>query len=306
MRRFFLENKKNLGFLLVILTSLLYGAMPALTQLCYRSGLDVNTTLATRYIFATIFIWVLIFATKKEVRIAKGKLLMLFSLGVVSTLCTFLMSSSYQYLPGAIASILVFLYFIYVNIIEVALGREKVYRSRIICLVLAVIGVLLVVNITGTGGSLSTKGLIMAFMSGLFYAVLSMGMGAKKVNNISADVVMGYIYIIPSIIFVIKCLIDGSPVLPWEPEQWIFAMLLAIGPGFIASVAFCMAVKLIGASMASMINTSEPVIAYFVGIFVMSDQITWTSTLGGGIIIIVILFLNYSERKRSLQTEIKT
>lgn len=300
MGQFFIKNKKNLGFILVIITSICYGTMPAVTQKCYALGLSVETTLATRYLLGTSLIWLFILIAKRPWRTSGRQLIFLLIIGVISFCCTFCMSSSYRYLPGAIAAILVFLYIIYVNVIEVIIGREKVYRSRVLCLVFIIIGVILVIYTPGDINGLSFTGIVLAFLAGVFYAAMSMGMGAKRVKNISAEVIMGYVLLVPTIIIVAKCVIEGDPVFPSESWQWFWTIILAIGPGFLASICFCAAVKIIGASTASMINTSEPVFAYFAGILIMSDKITWTATLGGLVVVIVILVLNITERKREL------
>lgn len=301
MRQSLVKNRKNLGFLLVIVTSLCYGTMPAVSQKCYELGLSMGTVLATRYFFGTILIWVFIFLAKRNIKISGKQLGFLLLLGVATFLCTNCMYIGYQYLPGAVASILVFLYIIYVNIIEVAIGREQIYRSRVICLVFIAVGILMVIYTPGDMEGFSIIGIIMAFFAGVFYAIMSMGMGAKKISNLSPEVIMGYTMLVPAVALIVKCFIAGEAVFPGEPQQWFWAMILAVGPGFLACVCFCAAIKIIGASTASMINTSEPVVAYFAGILIMSDKISWTATLGGAIVVIVILILNITERNRMEQ-----
>ncbi len=293
-----MKDKKNLGFFLVLVTSFCYGTMPAVTQKCYEYGLSVDTLLATRYLFSTIFLWIFILISKRDKKVGKYALVLMLLLGICTYFCTLSMNVSYQYLPGAIASILVFMYVIFVNMIEVFTGREKIYRSRIFCLIFAIVGVVLVIYTPGEGGTLSTKGVVLAIMAAIFYSMMSMGMGAKRFKPFNAEVIMGYTYIVPAVLLIAQCLIKSEPVFPTEPEQWLFNIILAIGPGFLGAVCFCTAVKLIGASTASLVNTSEPVIAYIAGILIMSDHITWSATLGGAVIIIVILILNVTERKR--------
>jgi drug/metabolite transporter (DMT)-like permease len=132
----------------------------------------------------------------------------------------------------------------------------------------------------------------------VLYAVWALSMGAKPFRGFSAEVMMGYTLLVPTIANAVKCAASGQPVLPEVPEHWIYIVLLGLAPGFIAPVAFSSAVRIIGAGTASIINTSEPVFAYFAGLIIMSDHLSWNATLGGALIIIGILFLNISERKR--------
>jgi uncharacterized membrane protein len=47
-----------------------------------------------------------------------------------------------------------------------------------------------------------------------------------------------------------------------------------------------------------MINTSEPVFAYFAGILLMRDHLSFNATIGGVLIVAGLLLLNITERKR--------
>jgi drug/metabolite transporter (DMT)-like permease len=295
----------NVGFMLVILTSFLYGIMPSLTQRAYAAGMTVETVLTGRYIIGTSLIWIFIFITKKPARVSSKNFWLMMLVGVNIFICVFSMTSSYKFLPGAIASILTFMYIVIVNVIELITGKERARPSRIICLLMTVVGLVAVVY-TPTGGvSLSTTGILLALLAGVLYAVWALSMGAKPFRGFSAEVMMGYTLLVPTVANTVKCAMSGQAVLPDTPEQWLYIILLGLAPGFLAPVAFSTAIRIIGAGTASIINTSEPVFAYFAGLILMSDHLSWNATLGGALIILGILFLNISERKKESQPRIK-
>jgi drug/metabolite transporter (DMT)-like permease len=294
-----INNNKNIGILLVLLTSALYGLMPALTQRAYASGVTVETVLTGRYLIGTTLIWAYILLTKKPLRVGKTNFFFLMGVGIDVFVCVFCMTSSYQYLPGAITSLITFLYIVIVNVAEILMGRERAQVFRIICLLLTVGGLILVVYAPSGSISLSATGIMLAAAAGILYAVWAMSMGAKRFAPFSAEVTMGYMLIIPTVANAIKCLISGSPLLPVTGEQWLYVTLLGLSPGFIAPIAFCAAIKRIGASISSMINTSEPVFAYFAGMILMGDRLSLNATLGGVLIIAGILLLNIMERRKS-------
>jgi drug/metabolite transporter (DMT)-like permease len=288
----------NVGFLLVILTSLLYGVMPAITQRAYAAGMTVETVLTGRYLIGTSLIWLFILVTKKPARVDAKSFWLMMLVGVNIFICVFSMTSSYQFLPGAIASLLVFMYIVIVNAIELITGKERPRPSRIVCLLLTVVGLIAVVY-TPTGGSaLNPRGILLALLAGGLYAVWALSMGAKSFRGFSAEVMMGYTLLVPTLANVVKCLLSGQAILPETPEQWLYILLLGLSPGFIAPVAFSTAVRLIGAGTASIINTSEPVFAYFAGLILMSDHLSKNAIFGGVLIIVGILFLNISENRR--------
>jgi drug/metabolite transporter (DMT)-like permease len=295
----------NVGFMLIILASFLYGVMPAITQRAYAAGMTVETVLTGRYIIGTSLIWVFILITKKPARVSAKNFWLMMLVGANIFICIFSMTSSYRFLPGAIASILTFMYIVIVNVIELITGKERARASRVVCLLMTLVGLVAVVY-TPTGGvALSTTGIILALIAGSLYAVWALSMGAKSFRGFSAEVMMGYTLLVPTIANAVKCVMSGQAILPDTPEHWMYIIILGLSPGFIAPVAFGTAVRLIGAGTASIINTSEPVFAYFAGLVIMSDRLSWNATLGGALIVVGILFLNISERKKDSHPRIK-
>jgi drug/metabolite transporter (DMT)-like permease len=260
--------------------------------------MSVETVLTGRYLIGTTLIWIFILITKKPARVDAKKVWLMMLVGVNIFVCVFSMTSSYKFLPGAIASLIVFMYIVIVNVIELITGRERARPVRIVCLVLTVVGLVAVVYTPAGGVPLSPKGILLAMLAGVLYAVWALSMGAKSFRGFSAEVMMGYTLLVPTVANVVKCAASGQPILPETPEQWVYIVLLGLSPGFIAPVAFSTAVRLIGAGTASIINTSEPVFAYFAGLALMSDHLSGNAMVGGALILVGILFLNISERKK--------
>jgi drug/metabolite transporter (DMT)-like permease len=81
--------------------------------------------------------------------------------------------------------------------------------------------------------------------------------------------------------------------------QLLCIVLLGLAPGFIAPVAFGFAVRAIGAGTAAIINTSEPVFAFFAGLLLMNDHLSWNAMLGGVLVIAGIILLQVKERNEA-------
>lgn len=293
-----MHNNRIIGSFLVIIASLFYGVMPAITQKAIALGLSVETILSGRYLLGTVLIWLYILLKKRDVQVGRNNMAFLLFIGCIMFVCTVLMSESYKHIPGAVAAILVFLYVAIVVVLEIIMGREKVQRFRMICLSFALVGMIAVVWTPEGGTKLSFLGISLALAAGFTYALSAVAMAAGCLAVVSAEVVMGYAYLVPMLFNSIRCIAAGLPLFPGEPAQWACILLLGFGSGFIAPVAFCQAIKLIGASDAALINTMEPLVAYLAGIIIMSDHISWNATLGGVLIAGSILFLNLSKKKQ--------
>jgi drug/metabolite transporter (DMT)-like permease len=290
-------KNNTLGFLFASGAALFYGFMPAITQLAYGAGAAVNTVVAGKYTIGVLMIWGFILVTKKPWRVSRAQAVHLQITGITSIVTVNLMAISYLYLPGAICSLLTFLYVPIVNVCEMIMGRVRLTAMRIVCVVLALVGLVAVVYTPSGGSALNPLGLVIGAGAGVAYAVWTIRMGSPKVKSVGAEAMMGYIFLIPAGVTIIRCIVEGDALLPAGGRQWLFILLLGVCDGFLAPVFFAAAIKLTSASNASMVDTSEPLIAYFAGIVLMHDIISINAIFGGLLIIAGILLLNISERR---------
>ena len=294
----FIDNRVK-GFLFVMLTCVTYGIMPALTQLSYKSGLSVGTMLFGRLSLGALLIWVTILIKKLPFQINKKHLAFMLMTGCASVVQMITMSESYRYLPGAIVSLLLFLYVSVVVVIEILLGREKVNKTRILCLLCSFIGLILVIWTPGAGIRLNGTGLILVLIAAFFYGLYAIGLGEKRTRALASDVVIGYMLLPPILFSLIRCIASGEPILPETPVQAMYILLLAFFCMYIAAVSFAKGVKYIGSSNAAIFNTLEPVVAYGAGIVLMHDHISSNAIVGGLLILGAIIYLNLEKKLQS-------
>lgn len=294
------DKRKNrlIGFICILVSAFFTGFAPAVTQLSFKYGLSVETALNTRALVGAVFIWLFILCKKSNIRVGKKNIIFLLLIGVFGVIAAILMNESYQYLPAAIASILVFSYIIIVNLIDIAIGREKATASRFICLLMAIIGLIAIIWTPGEGMAFKFAGIMLALLAALFYALNTVCVGANRFEIVSADVLAGYTAVIPAIVNCARCFIAQEPFFPSEPGQWACVLFLGLGSTFLASILYMTAIKKIGASDTAITNTLEPVYSYVAGIVLMHDLISLKSILGGLIIISSIAFLNWANKKQ--------
>lgn len=289
------------GFLFVMITCIAYGLMPALTQLSYQSGLSVSTMLVGRIGFGAVLIWMTIFLRRLPYKVDRKHLGFMLFTGCASVVQMISMSESYRYLPGAITSLLMFLYVSIVVIIEVLVGRERFDRTRSLCLVCSFGGLFLVIWTPGEGIELNWAGVLLALAAAFFYGLYAIGLGEKRTRALDSEVVIGYMLLPPLFFSLVRCLAAGEPVLPQTLRQAWYIVLLAFLCVFVAAISFCKGVKYIGSSNAAIFNTVEPVIAYFAGILLMNDKVSSGAVLGGALILGSVIYLNLEKRMTSSQ-----
>ena len=284
---------KGIGF--VLLASLGYGVMPALSQLAFKSGVDINTMLANRYFIALLITWSYIFIRKIDFRVSRKQFVFMMAVGVLYIGIAMCINNSYLYLPGAIASILIFSYVSLVVIFEIIIGREKPNLTKIICVIISIVGLSLVVWSPSGNSKLSIIGISFALGAGIFYGIYATTLGGKMAKGIDATILVAYVLIVPAIFYPIRCIMVGETLFASNLEQFSYILAVTVICTFLATLWFCFAVRLIGSSTSAIINTIEPVIAYFAGMFFLGDVLSPNSIFGGLLIIVAIVLLNVVE-----------
>lgn len=282
----------------VLLTSFCFGLMPAISQMSFKSGLSVETMLAYRYPTALLITWAYILIKKIDFKVTKSQFALLMLIGCIYVAFIFFINQSYLLLPGAIASILVFLYVSLVVTMEIIVGRERPNWIRFFCVALSLGGLIIVVwNPSGSAG-LSVLGIVFGLSAGVLYAVYTTVLGGEKARKLDAIVIVAYVLMIPAVLYVARCWFSGAKPYPQTLEQGFYILILALFCTFFGTLWWYKSVRLIGSSTASIINTIEPVIAYFGGMLIMRDVLAPSAILGGAIIITAILILNIAESSK--------
>ncbi|MDR3225251.1 MAG: DMT family transporter [Clostridiales Family XIII bacterium] len=292
-------RKTTLGFLFAIGTALLYGFQPAITQLAYASGAGVNTVITGKYMTGFLLIWLFIMLSKKPWRVTRAQFGHMQITGIACILTINLMALSYLYLPGAICCLVFFIYVPIVNVIEMITGQVERTAMRIVCIALTLTGMVVVVYTPAAGSeALNPVGILIGAGAGIVNTIWMLRMGSPRVKSVGAEAMMGYIFIVPVAVSMIRCAIEGDALFPADINQALCVLFLGVCCGFLAPVFFATAIKLTGVSNTAMVDTFEPIVAYFAGIMIMSDVLSGNAIFGGILTVISIFLLNLSERKK--------
>lgn len=283
---------KGIGY--ILLASLCYGLLPSTTQFAFASGLSIETLLAVRFPLALAITWGYIVKKKLNFKLNKTEFFFVTILGILYIGFAILTNQSYLYLPGAVASILVFLYISIVVALEIVVGRERFSKRKIFCVIMSLCGLILVIGNPFSQDGLNIFGILLALCGGILYALYVAGLGASALRKLDSITIIGYVLIYPSCFNVIRCILMEENLLYFNGQQLSLIAILTIFITFLPALWFCQGIKEIGSGSAAIINTVEPIIAYFAGMFLMGDQLGIKAILGGIVILSSIVLLNAS------------
>lgn len=175
---------KKLYLILPILAGLMFGSGGVFVRTLTQNGIDSTTLLFLRFSVAIIPILIAILLTnKKLLKIGLSDI----PLFIICALCILGLNLCYNESMNSIslslAAVLLSLAPIYVLIFAYILFREKITLKKVICIILAVTGCLLMTGVLECGlNNIPIHGIIFGAGAGLFWAIYLMA-SKKSIEN---------------------------------------------------------------------------------------------------------------------------
>lgn len=274
-------KRKNKGIALGMAAACTYGTNPLFALPLYALGFQVNSVLFYRYIFAVILygLWIVLYR-KISLKISLKEGGVLLFLGIMFSLSSLTLFSSYDYLGAGISSTILFVYPIFVALIMSIFFKEKIAVKTIISIVLMVGGISLFYK-SGNGETLSLYGLVLVFASALSYAVYMVALKEiSLIKRMQFQKLTFYVMLFGLLVYIVNSRF-GLDIQKIETPFMLGCLLgLAVLPTIISLETMTISIKLIGPTLAAIIGALEPVTAVFLGIIFFGEQMTFKIALG--------------------------
>ena len=283
-------NVKAKGYILGTIAAATYGMNPLFALPLYKAGMNPDSVLFFRYLFAIPLLGIMLKARRRNFQINKKEILPLAVLGLLVALSSLALFQSYNYMDAGIASTLLFVYPIMVALIMALVFKEKLTLQTGFCILLALGGIgLLYKNSDGT--TLSLTGTILVFVSSLSYAIYLVGVNQSSLKNIATLKITFYVLLFGLTLFITRLYLNKNLYLPSEWYLWGNLLALAVFPTAISFVCTTGAIQYIGSTPTAILGALEPVTAIFFGITVFGETLTFRESIGLTLIIIAVTFV---------------
>ena len=278
------------GIIYAILATISYSSTPTFTQLGYKGGIQTNTLLFSRHLVSLIFMLPIFLRKESYAALEKKHIPWIALLCVMAVFGNVTFNYAYHYLPNMVSIAVSISYVAFVFVIEMLLGRERFTKSRGLIACLTFLG-LAVIAIPGMSGGLDMKAFGVGLIASLQYAVQVLLINSKYLKQVPTEIFL-LTGIVPIMIFSsIRCLAAGEPLLPSNTLQWIAIICLGTIGVIIARGLFYKAVRIIGATKASMIDSMEPLSSAVLGWFLLGQSLNVYTVAGSALMIVSILLL---------------
>lgn len=273
----------RVGILLIFLSGACFGFLGIFGKYFYSLGYETGEILTVRFIIASLVLFVyflfhyfykrvnFFYTSKKQFLISS--LLGIFGYAFFSTL----LFISFKFLSVSLAVMLLFTFPVFVFIGSVILYKETVTKSKVLSLLLALAGLLLLLSVEVKVDSV--QGVVYALLSAVFYAVYIL-VSDKFQKNIH-PLTSSYYVISAS---ALTLFIVNKPDLTQLLEVDMKPLLMFIGLGVIGTVLpltlFLAGLQRISGTKASVLGTVEPILASIYALIFFQESLSFVQIVG--------------------------
>lgn len=291
---------KNKALVAVLAAGTFWGTMGFFARSLYAAGFGPLEVAQTRITTGLILVGLYILLFNRSQFIVKLKDIWCFlGTGIVSLLlfstCYF---SALNYTSLAVAAILLYTAPFFVMLLSLLLFKEKMNGKKIVALLLAFTGCVLV---SGVGGdtAFSWKGILLGLGSGFFYALYSI-FGRYAINRgYGAWTMTFYTFLFCSIgcAFLSDWQVIGS-VMAASSANVLWVLGLGFVTAFLPYVLYSTGLEHMESSKASILASVEPVVSALFGVFAFHETLSLWGILGIAMVLGAIMILNVKLKKR--------
>ena len=262
-----------------------------------ESGMMLPSVLIYRFAFSCLFMMLILLWRKQNLHIKWGdglRIMFLSILYAVSAVCLF---SSYEYMPGGIATTLLFSYPVWTEILLILFFNEKLTLRITLSILLAIAGVAFLGGVGQADGIKSMWGVMLAMSSGLLYAIYMVLFPHMRIRKLPALKVNFYIFFMAMLLLILYATFTtGGVQRISNADSFLSLVLLGLVPTTISNVTLVRSLTLIDSASVAILGAFEPLTAMTIGITLMGEPFT-TSIITGCVLIITSVILLITKGK---------
>jgi drug/metabolite transporter (DMT)-like permease len=279
------------GIALAAISATGFSTLGLFAKLVYSQGFSVVETLAWRFTFATVILWIVVLAGRRPLPKPLWPVLLLGLLGFSPQAGLYFLTL--RYLDPGITSLLLYTYPSFVLIFCFILWRRKPSRVQLLALFLSLSGCVVAF---WKRGNYPLVGLILGLAVGFSYAAYLVA-GEKVLAGVDSIAATALVMLMAAVVYWVAAFIQGSPRVPSTPAVLAGLVGLAIVATVIPITTLFSSMRHIGAADASLVSTLEPVLTVALSSLIIGERLGPAQLAGGALILAAVVMLGIVERR---------
>ena len=229
-------NTKAKGYIYGAVAAATYGMNPLFALPLYENGMNANSVLFFRYLFAIPILAIMIKSRGRSFAIHKADIFPLAVMGLLVAISSLALFLSYNYMDAGVASTILFVYPIMVAVIMALFFKEKISWFTVLCILIALGGIAMLYQ-GDNGVALDPIGILFVMTSSLSYACYIVGVNQTRLKEMATVQVTFYVLIFGLSVFVAMILAGNQLIVPSKWFLWGNIVALALFPTAISFVS---------------------------------------------------------------------
>lgn len=231
-----------------------------------------------------LFLWQL--CTRQTVRWqdVKKELPLLFVSGAAMSVNWILLFEAYKYTTVAMATLSYYFAPVIVTVASTVLFREGLTAKQISCFVMSTLGLVMVIGVSGGGGSHDLLGILLGLGAAVFYAaVVLINKGIRRVSGLNRTFMQFLAAILVMTPYI--SMTGGSHLAGLDMTGAVNLMVVGV---FHTGICYCMyfsSLRYLKGQEASILSYIDPVVAVILSVAVLHEPVSPLQAAGGFIIL---------------------
>lgn len=231
-----------------------------------------------------LFLWQL--CTRQTVRWqdVKKELPLLFVSGAAMSVNWILLFEAYKYTTVAMATLSYYFAPVIVTVASTVLFRERLTAKQISCFVMSTLGLVMVIGVSGGGGSHNLLGILLGLGAAVFYAaVVLINKGIRRVSGLNRTFMQFLAAILVMTPYI--SMTGGSHLAGLDMTGAVNLMVVGV---FHTGICYCMyfsSLRYLKGQEASILSYIDPVVAVILSVAVLHEPVSPLQAAGGFMIL---------------------
>ena len=231
-----------------------------------------------------LFLWQL--CTRQTVRWqdVKKELPLLFVSGAAMSVNWILLFEAYKYTTVAMATLSYYFAPVIVTVASTVLFREGLTAKQISCFVMSTLGLVMVIGVSGGGGSHDLLGILLGLGAAVFYAaVVLINKGIRRVSGLNRTFMQFLAAILVMTPYI--SMTGGSHLAGLDMTCAVNLMVVGV---FHTGICYCMyfsSLRYLKGQEASILSYIDPVVAVILSVAVLHEPVSPLQAAGGFMIL---------------------
>jgi drug/metabolite transporter (DMT)-like permease len=281
-------NRSAAGAALVIASACCFGSLGVFGKVAYRLGLTTPQLLSYRFAMAAVLLWLAVAVTRQGLppRRSLVGLAIMGGAGYVGQSASYF--SALHYIPVSTTALLLYTFPVVVTLLARLLFGEPLGWAKIVAVVLAFIGTMLVVEAQLKAAP--PIGIILGLTSAAIYSGYIL-YGSRLLPGIPPVSATATIATAAAIVWSGFAAATGQLAVDWTPSRLALLAGFAVVGTTIPVLAFILGLRLVGASQAAILSTFEPASSVLLAVLILGESANPIQYLGGAFILASVVVL---------------